>query len=204
MKAFLFFLCFFAQSFVMASSFREERTPPMNFKVYEQDYTFSRVFEMGSNEGLMGSVSKSFFRVRTNYDLYNRRGDFEAVGICRVLTLGLIYSWATEMDLYDHQNQWIGLIDGQMMTSSEAKFSIYDANYNRIGIAYLDNTFASFTIVDPKNERHILISLKRNFIADTVDNWDVNIYERDVIDMRILKIFAAFAVDTQKCFKKDI
>lgn len=175
-----------------------------SFKVYEQDYMFSKVFEMSSNEGLSGSVCKSFFRVRTNYDLYDRKGEFEAMGICRVLTLGLIYSWATEMDIYGQNGQYIGLVDGQMMTTAEAKFSLYDASLNRIGIVYLDETFVSFTIVDPNNERHVLASLKRNFIADTVDNWDVNIYEKEAVDLRMIKIFAAFAVDTQKAFKADL
>ena len=200
--AFLFigFFAFFSQGF---SSSEGDDDSSLKFKVYEQDYTFSTVYEMGSGEGLMGSVSKSVFHIRTNYDLYDKKGAFEAVGICRVLTLGLIYSWATEMDLYDSNGQHIGVIDGQLMTSSQAKFSIYDSTQKRVGIAYLDNTCSAFTIVDPDNERHILASLKRNFVADTIDNWEVSIYERDVIDVRIIKIFSAFAVDTQKDFKED-
>ncbi|MEI8125017.1 MAG: hypothetical protein WCG42_04630, partial [Parachlamydiaceae bacterium] len=178
-------------------------TAPINFKVYQQDYAFSTVFELSSNEGIFGNVCKSSFRIRTNYDLYNQRGDCEAIGICRVLTLGVIYSWATEIDIYDINNQYVGMIDGQVVTGSGAKFSIYDLFGNRTGIAYLDRTFASFTIVHPDNESFILASFKRVFIENTIDHWDVTIYEKEAIDVRILKIFAAFAVDSQEHFKED-
>lgn len=158
---------------------------------------------MHSDKGFIGSVSKSTLRVRTNYDLYDSKGNYEGVAICRILTLGSIYSWAREMDIYDQNKMYVGLIDGQAATAAGAKFSIYNAEGTCVGIAYLDLNKSSYTIVDPKNDRHHLASFKRNFIKDTVDHWDVAVYDKDCIDIRIIKIFAAFAVDTQNDFKKD-
>jgi hypothetical protein len=177
---------------------------PLEFNVHQQDYTFSTVFEMNSKERNLGSVVKSSLRVRTNYDLYDSKGKSEATGICRILTLGAIYSWAREIDLYDTNEKYIGMIDGQAVTGSGAKFSIYDAVGNRTGIAYLDNNSSSFTILNPKNERLHLAKFKRNFIKDTIDNWDVTVYEKEALDLRAVKIFAAFAVDTQEDFKEDL
>lgn len=175
----------------------------LTFSVRRQDYMFSTVFEISSPVEHIGSVYKSSFSIRTHYDLYDSLGNHESNGICRVLTLGVLYSWAREIDVYDAQGMTVGMIDGQLATGASAKFSIYNAEGNKAGIAYLDKNGAAFSVVDPANEQRMIASLKRNFVANTLDHWDVTIYDKDAIDMRILKTFAAFAVDSQNDFKKD-
>lgn len=176
---------------------------PLIFDIHQQEYTFSTVFDLRSNNAFLGSVVKSAFRIRTNYDLYDPNGKFEGLGICRILTLGVIYAWGTEIDIYDHNDNYVGMIDGQVMTGTKAKFSIYDSQKNRIAIAYLDLTCSAYTIVDPDNESHHLASLKRNFIKDMIDYWTVSVYEEDAMDALTIKVFAAFAIDSQEKFKKD-
>lgn len=176
----------------------------IKFKVHQQDYTFSTVFEFRSDTDFHGTAVKSSLRVRTNYDLYDKNGKYEAVGICRVLTLGALYAWGTEIDIYDQNDNYLGMVDGQAMTGAGAKFSIYNAKNERVGIAYLELGGTSFSIVNPNNESHYLVSMTRHFVQDAVDDWTVVVYDQGSMDMRIIKIFAAFAVDTQEHFKEDV
>lgn len=176
---------------------------PVQYKVTRNDYTFSTVFEIATNKGLIGSVVKGALHVRTHYDLYNRSGQYTGQGICRMFCLGMIYEWGTEIDIYDADGSLVGVIDGQVVSTEPAKFSIYDKDYNRVAIAYLDLNCSAFSISDPNNSAHLLARLSRNFIQGTIDHWDVLVYEPEAMDPRIIQIFSAFACDTQDKFKFD-
>lgn len=178
----------------------------INYQVSLSDYTFSTVFDMKTHHKhqSMGSIVKSVFQVRTHYDAYDYQGRYEGQGICRLACLGLFYSWGAEIDVYDAQGNKIGFIDGQVMSSEPAKFSFYDENDNRIAIAYLDQNCAGFSLVDPQNSAFILARLERNFIKDTIDNWNVNLYYPEFVSHHLVKIFAAFVCDTQDKFKPDL
>ena len=173
------------------------------YNVKEKSYFTGTVFELASKNKLVGTVVKSRFRVRTNYDLYDAKGNYEATAVCRVLTLGLFYEWATEMDVYDSKGNRIGVIDGQAVTMASAKFSFYDAKGQHVGIGYLDINNTGFIIVDPKNDYHVLAQYTRRFVENTIDSWDVAIFDQDQISPAMLHIFGAFAVDTQSAFQED-
>lgn len=195
---------FFSFLFVLliASSYAE---PNVGFRIHRSDYTFSTVFDMSYEQQPLGSIVKNAFHVATHYDLYNRFGLYEGQGVCRILCLGLLYSWGTEIDIYDvDPTKKVGMIDGQYATTEPAKFSFYDGNGERIAIAYLDKNCAGFTLLDPENSSLILGRLTRNFIVDTIDTWDIEIYFPERLPMPMMKIFAAFACDTQDKFKPDL
>jgi hypothetical protein len=178
----------------------------IEFQIHEKEYRFSNYFELDSKDAPQGLVVKSHFaklNLRPHYDLYDRQGTWQATGVSRLLCLGVIYSWATEIDVYDTEGRAVGLIDGQVMTTTSARFSIYDGNSTLTGIAYMDRANMGFTILDPDNERHILARLQRIFIQGVPDHWECQVYEPDAIDLRIIKIFAAFAVDHQEFFRPD-
>jgi len=176
----------------------------LSYTITEKAYRFSTEFEMQSKERYLGTlVKKHFLQLRTSYDLYDPIGNFEAQGVCRILSLGAVYVWAKEIDVYDHEGYKLGMIDGQAWTAANAKFSIYDKKDNLIGIAYLDYGSSSFVIVDPANSKQVIAQLKRNFVQNTVDYWDVVLYDAASFDARILKIFSAFAIDFQEYFKED-
>lgn len=173
------------------------------YRITKNDYAFSTVFEMSSDYQFVGSIVKSVFHLTTHYDVYDNRGNFQSQGIYRLLTLGAFYSWGVEIDIYDTENNKIGYIDGQVATTEPAKFSIYDGANNRIAIAYLEKNRAAFSIVDPDNTSHVYVRLSRNFLLDTVDYWDITLYEPDLISETIIQVFSAFAVDSQNSFKED-
>jgi hypothetical protein len=175
-----------------------------HYRVTRSDYTFSTVFDMATEKKSVGSVIKSVFHLTTHYDSYDHFGLYEGTGICRLLCLGVFYVWATEIDLYDEIGQRVGMIDGQVVSSEPAKFSFYNAIGQRVAIGYLDQNFMSFSLVDPHNSALVLARLNRNFILDTVDNWDVVIYHPELIPPQLVKIFAAFVCDTQTKFKPDL
>lgn len=175
----------------------------INYTITEKDYRFSTYFEMQSKDSYVGTLIKKKFEVRTSYQLYDPIGNYEGVGTCRALSLGAVFAWAKEIDVYDADDNKIGMIDGQAFTAANAKYSLYDAADNLIGIAYLDFGSSSFVIVDPSNTKQVLGQLKRNFVQNTVDYWDVVLYNTAAIDPRILKVFSAFAIDYQEYFKED-
>lgn len=193
---------FWTLLFLFVTSFSYAQT--INYKVTRSDYTFSTIFDMATEKSNFGTIVKSVFHIATHYDSYDRFGLYEGQGICRMATLGLFYTWATEIDIYDSHGNRIGMIDGQVISTEPAKFSIYDAANNRICIAYLDKNCMHFELVDPHNSALIIARLTRNFIADTLDNWDVSLYRPDLLPKEFLKIFAAFACDTQNKFKPDL
>ena len=178
------------------------------FSVHQKDYRFSTVFEMDSHGKLHGSVVKSSLRwlkpLRDSYDVYDQAGEWRATGITRIRCLGLLYAWGTEFDIYDKEGSRIGVIDGQVWTSESAKYSIFNAKGDRVAIAYLDLTNAGFSIVHPEKTNHFIARLTRNFVRDQVDHWDVVVYDKDAVHPDIIKVFAAWAVDYQEYFKKDI
>lgn len=170
----------------------------LTYDVHRQDTTFSSIFDCMGEHDFLGTVVKSSFRIRTNYDLYTVHGAYEGTGICRLLTLGSLFDWAREIDIYDHNDYYIGTIDGQAATTARAKFSIYDKSSKRVGIAYLDSSH-TFKICDPDNEQHYIAIIKKNF--EGVDCWRVTVYDEDDIDIRIIKVLSAFVADRESSFK---
>jgi hypothetical protein len=177
------------------------------FNICQKDYRFSTVFEMesqGRSQGMIIKTSLRFLKpLRDAYDAYDKDGNWEATGIGRVFCLGFFRPWGAEFDVYDTEGSRIGVIDGQLFSSESAKYSIYNEVGERVGIAYMDLTNAGFSIVHPEKTTKILARLTRDFVQDQVDQWEVANYAPEAIDERILKVFAAFAVDKQEYFKED-
>jgi len=141
-------------------------------------------------------VKKSSFRVCTNYDLSNGDG-WQATGIKRVLSLGSIYPWATEVDVYDTRWEHIGMIDGQVVSTAAARFSIYNAEGNLSAIAYLDYSLNTYTIVYPDSEAYPIAECHRHKVVFGQEWWDVIVYDSEQVDERLMRIFAAMVCDIQ-------
>lgn len=176
----------------------------LNFDVYSQEYTFTTIFDFVGKNDFLGTIAKSVFNVRTHYDIYDIHGKYQGTGICRLLTLGAIYDWAREIDVWGANDEYVGMIDGQVATGAKAKYSLYNGTGSRVGIAYLEKGCTAFVINHPDNEYHKIAYLKRHFIPDEKDHWSITVFDENAIDLRIIKVFAAFALDSQNSFKEDI
>lgn len=179
---------------------------PIHYNTTRNDYTFSTTFEMANQLGSQGIVVKNIYHLTAHYDVYDRYGLFEAQGICRFFGnggLGLVFKWAAIIDVHDDQGNYVGYFDGQVLTTEHAKFNFYNSERELIAVAYLDHNSLGFSLVDPKKPHEILARLSRHFIEGTVDYWDVTIYDAERLSPILIKVFAAFACDTQNSFKKD-
>lgn len=178
---------------------------PYEFEIRRDPYMFATFFQISSKDTYVGSVKKSAFRLRKNYDLSDKNG-WQATGTVRLLTLGSIYSWASEIDVYDTRGIKIGMIDGQLMTTENAKFSLYEyddeGSATHIGTAYLDRDCDSFTILFPDGSPTPIAKLERfrSAAGNDVDFWRTQVYYPEYIDDRLVRIFAAFVTDHQNDF----
>ena len=137
-----------------------------------------------------GGLSPRYF-----YDLFDVDHNFQARGISRAISLGAFYSWGVEIDHYDTHESYIGLIQGELLTRSRAKFSFYDGNGRRTLIAYLNTESPELLIVSAQDEGIILAKLKIESYGD-VGTIDINLlHDSDDIDDRAFKIFSAFVAD---------
>ena len=181
------------------------------FCIYERAYTFSNYFEFsdeGDPQGLVIKKRFAYLHLTNTYDVYDAQGEFEAQGSSRLFCLGALFSWATEIDVYDKNGKKIGLIDGQVATLASAKFSMYAVDEKgksqRVGTAFMDHENRSFTICDPKNNKRIIATLRRIFLPHVRDHWECRIHDTKAVDTRIIKVFAAFSVDHQEYFRPDL
>ncbi len=174
---------------------------PVSYTISESQYLWSTYFEMHGTEGYSGRVVKNHYNIRTVYDLYDPMNRFEAQGVCQVLSLGALYPWAKDIDVYGAQGEQIGFIDGQLLTTAAAKYGFYNIWGTLVANAYLDAQSSGFTIMTP--DERTIARFKRNYIQDDLDYWNVDIYDSNVVDLRILKVFSGFAIDFQEFFKED-
>ena len=174
----------------------ESKNDSYHFSIYPNSYALATYFNIQSDDTYRGVVKKSAFRVRTNYDLSNGDG-WQATGIKRVLSLGSIYPWATEVDIYDTRWQHIGMIDGQVVSTAAARFSLYDSEGNLCGIAFLDYSLSTYMIVYPDSDAYPIAELHHHNEIFGQDWWDVIVYDGEQVDERLIRIFAAMVCDIQ-------
>lgn len=196
------FLLFTMAYATLANSYGVHEDHPYDFVVAKNIYKFSEVYQIKSTlrETYPGSIKKSAFRIRTNYDLSNKDG-WQATGITRVISLGSLYNWAKEIDIYDTRGVQIGFIDGNLATLESAKFTIYDYDESgkatEIGYAYANSSFDRFVIQSSTTNPHPIAELNRNFSTNT---WNVSVFYPEKIDDRIIRIFAGFVIDHEDKF----
>jgi hypothetical protein len=194
---------FVALTMITTSAFASiHEDHPYDFVISKDVYKFSEIYQIKSplKETYPGSVKKSAFRIRTNYDLSNVNG-WQATGITRILSLGTIYPWAADIDIYDTRGVQIGLIDGNLATLESAKYNIYEYNEagtaTEIGIAYGNPDFTRFVILTASDNPHPIAEFNRNYAENT---WTVSVHYPEKIDDRVVRIFAGFVVDFQDKF----
>lgn len=173
-----------------------------HFTIQQKNYSLSTFFEIDSEDTYRGNVKKSQFRVRDHYDLSDKDG-WCATGIKRMASLGSFYDWGAEIDIYGVNNEFLGAIEGKILTTASTKFMLFDRYKKLVGIAFVDLDGRGATITDPNNETYALARFTRNFVLDVQDDWSVVVYEPKNLDDRLIRIFAAFLVDSQNSFHED-
>ncbi len=174
-----------------------------SFTIKKKDYLFQTSYEIDSKDIPAYEIIKNKISISTCYELQSEKG-YEGYARTRIVSLGAVYAWARDLDLFDDKGVHLGMIDGEMLTTAEAKFSFYDHENNKLAIAYLDEDKTGFTLVHPDKPARVIARLYRNFVAGAPDAWEVRVYHGRDLDPRFIKAFSAFAVDSQGLFKKDL
>jgi len=207
LKSIFLGLIFLGNSIAMANSYGIYETHPYEFVIKKRNSKYAETYsiyapKVGSATypaTYPGTVKKSAFRIRTHYDLSNKNG-WQATGITRLLSMGIAYSWATDIDIYDTRGVKIGMIDGNIATLESAKFNIYSydeaGHATEVGVALANADFTHFSITTPENYLPIA-DLARDV---TANNWTVSVITPEIIDDRIMRIFAGFVVNFQDKF----
>ncbi|NGX32473.1 MAG: hypothetical protein K1060chlam4_00520, partial [Candidatus Anoxychlamydiales bacterium] len=97
------------------------------FTIQQKNYSFSSFFEIDSEDTYRGNVKKSQFRLRDHYDLSDKDG-WCATGIKRIFSLGSLYDWAAEIDVFGVNDEFLGAIEGKVLTTAKARFLLFDRN----------------------------------------------------------------------------
>ena len=177
-------------------------TEGYHFTVQQRAHSLATYFDIDSDDTYPGTIKKSVFRLRENYDLSDADG-WSATGIVRIASLGSWFPWAKEMDVYNTEYRWIGLIRGELVTTAAARYTLYDESGHAVGVGYLDRDMSGISIVDPDNWARRIAQFKRIYVNRISDPWKVTVYDPDAIDDRLLRIFAGLIVDIQDEFKED-
>lgn len=182
----------------------------MKYVIREREYRFSNYFEFTSDEGAHGVVVKkrfAYLHLTNHYDVYDRVGQFEAQGASRLFSLGSLYSWGTEIDIYNSEGRKIGLISGRTLTTAASSFNIYEYDLDGYAtlkaIAFMDGERRSFSLLDANNDKVTLATLTRHFVPNMRDHWECQLFDQNALNPSIIKVFAAFAVDHQEYFRED-
>lgn len=198
---FILFATFVAPAFAQESqSIHENHT--YHFLITKGVYQFSELYTITSpsKQTYSGMVKKSFFRIRTHYDLSDQHG-WQATGIIRMMSVGTLYPWAVDIDVYDTRGKQIAMIDGSIATFESAKYDLYEYNEagqaNLIGAAYASGDFTRFVIFSASGNPHSLAELTRNFASQ---QWEVVVHHPELVDDRIIRLFAGFVIDYQDKF----
>jgi hypothetical protein len=158
------------------------------FSVTRKENLFSIEFNLDSKEIEISSVKRTKISIRPQYFLEGLKG-IQCRGIGRAVSMG----WDKDLDIYDDKDTYLGRIEGEILSTEDAKFSIYNEDGDKVGIAYLDDNKTDFTIVHADHCARVIAHLKR----DTPDVWKMKVYQGDDIDPRILKLLSVFVVDSQ-------
>jgi len=175
---------------------------PYHFKIQEKKYDFSSFFEIDSEDTYRGNVKKSSFRFRDCYDLSDLDG-WCATGVKRIFSLGSVFNWAAEIDILGVNEEFLGKIEGRVLSTAKARFHLYNRDEKLVGIAHIDNDGRGVTISKPDNEAYSLARFARVFVQDISDHWNITVYEPKNLDDRLIRIFAAFCLDAQNSFHID-
>lgn len=190
-------ILFLALMTIFAGAYAEDARQP-NWRIVKTKpfFSTSAEFECRIADVLEAKLIRSgLFMPRYYYDLFDAHNNFLARGITRAFSFGQIFPWAMELDVYDSDGLYLGLIDGQTFTYARAKFMFYNPNGVATAIAYLNNEYCEFHLVSAFDESFIMAEMKGNAYGSVSVTETKLLKERIPVDDRVLKVFAAFITD---------
>ncbi len=179
---------------------------PYEFVISQNDYRLSTLFSIDSGDTYSGQVKKSRIRPWASYDLSNADG-WQASAQYKWTNTSWIFGQSMmEMWVYDTDGYAFALIDGQMVTTTPARYTVttYEGGEEQtVAVINLNDARDAFTFYFPEDETRRIAEMRRVIIADARDHWTVRVLHPERIDDRIIRLFAAWAIDNQSTFLMD-
>ena len=189
------------------------------FEVRKEEKTFTNEFTVLKGNWPVSTISTNrysysfflFFYWRMHFTVYDAKTgnevahaiknyEFSPRGIWNGSLLGLFRPHTlADFDFYDPEGNYIGCIDGRVLDWSEARFDFQDKEGTIKAYAREEKT--QIYIRDYQTNG-VVGYMKRHFDTGTEDPWKVKF--TDAVDKRVVLIFAAYVVQNQSHFLKDI
>lgn len=171
---------------------------PSSFKVDQDVFSFGSDFTLSNG---LGTVKERILSMTSSFSYYSKSGSKIASAT------ESMFSFGTEITVYDAQNRTIGYIKEEVFDSWFSFYAIYsirDSKGNKLATSRkLD--FFSTTIDFYDNSNNLIVQMVRPAINFFSDEWTVNIIVQGRIDNRILVFIPCYktTADEHKKHKDD-
>lgn len=165
-----------------------EFNPPSRFRAQEQLITIGTDMNLTDGNGRIGEIEERTIRLTPTFDLYNVDGKKVATAYKK------LFRWGNTIEVRDCENKIIGTVRENIISSLLGYFTSYDvldAGGNIIGGTEKSEFFATnFTV--SANNREKLMTMRRPAITLGIDVWSIEIFNRNIVDPRIITMIPAF------------
>jgi hypothetical protein len=190
----------------------------MIFYVNEQERSscFSKIYKYRfyNDEGSLGYVEKSWRTPFIHYPLLGRSPFFlyedvyVASGFSKIDSIKTFIAGQRYEDIkfYDKNSRLIGSVDAEVtLLNRNFKYTIYDQEHNELALAEHQPNSGIVTLDDKKGiPIAMFTALYERGQGELGVHWKVNLFKINVLDLRVLKIFTAYIINTLKHDKIEI
>lgn len=167
-------------------------SPVLTFEVLKQVKSAYTTYEFRSLNESFGSVVTFPGMMGREFELYSSSGTQEASGITLLPSIQANLQSNSETYVFNPKSLRIGYFNGNMEPGGNL---VIDCHNSEAALVHVNSDMTNFIIVDPNHIEHCFV------VVQCVDAygqvWKVDVFEKNVIDIRVLKIFAAFAAQSQ-------
>jgi uncharacterized protein YxjI len=141
-----------------------------------------------------GTISRDILNLTTTFSYTDANNKLVATGKKE------LFSWGTKIDFFDAKDNYIGAINENVMESMlkvYTNYTVLDKNEKKIATSEKTDilqTDITLTGTDGKE----IAKLERDLTNITGDTWNIEIFQRDKIDARILPIIVAYKTYNDK------
>ena len=146
-------------------------------------------FRIKDEKGQYGKVVRDVFSpITTTFSYENANGDLVAKGVKQ------FFSWGTKIDFQDGNGKFIGAIN-EKVTRSLLKwytdYTVFDKDGKEVGRSEKTEYFQTEITLSDLTGKTIAI-IKKDYFNVFRDTWNVEVFQKDKVDVRILPIIAAY------------
>ena len=165
---------------------------PNQFTLNERTVSFTTTLDLQDDDGTFGRIDEKFFKLTKSFNYTDSSGYKVAEAREK------LFSWGVQVDVFDCQGQKIGTIKENILKSlfkTSTTYTIENAIGNVVAVSNkVDIVATSFTLKDPSGKK--IATLKRSMFSLFGDNWNVKVYNHDILDPRILVMIGAYKTST--------